>query len=261
MKYKTIGILGGMGPLATLDFERKLLSMVEAKKDQDYPTIISFNDPSIPDRTEALKGRGESPLQKLIENAVKLKNSGAEVICMPCNTAHAYLPALMSFVAGVEFVDMIDATISVIERLRVQRVGVLCTDGTRLSRVYDAALEKRGLTSIYPNHDEQKHLVMDAIYGPTGIKSGNMFTGRVLLEQAAKSLVKNGAQCVVLGCTEIAMALDTGEVPYLDTSAILAKTALDKADMTKSESLNHSTVTLFARFRGLSGSNPLVRAT
>lgn len=230
MKYRTIGILGGMGPLATLDFERKLLSLVDAKKDQDYPTIISFNDPSIPDRTEALIGQGESPLPKLIKNAEKLKNAGAEVICMPCNTAHAFLPALKASVAGIDFVDMINETVSIIEKLRLKRIGILCTDGTRLSKNYDVALAKKGLTVLYPNADEQKHLVMDAIYGPTGIKAGNIFAGRTLLEQAVGSLVKNGAQCIILGCTEIAMALDNGEVPYLNTSLILARETLNRAN-------------------------------
>jgi len=252
MKYKVIGILGGMGPLATLDFERKLLSSVEANKDQDYPTIISFNDPSIPDRTDALIGTGESPLPKLIENAEKLKTAGAEIICMPCNTAHAFLPELKSAVKEVEFVDMIDATVSIVERLGVQRVGVLCTDGTRLSGTFDVALEKRGLTVIYPSQDEQKNFVMDAIYGSMGIKAGNIFTGRVLLEQAAKSLVKNGAQCIILGCTEIAMVLDNGGVPYLDTSAILAKTTLSKADKTKSEAAEALKISQTRKFAAFS---------
>ncbi|MDQ7814778.1 MAG: amino acid racemase [Patescibacteria group bacterium] len=252
MKYKTIGILGGMGPLATLDFEHKLLSLVVAKSDQDYPTIISFNDPSIPDRTDALIGTGESPLPRLVENAEKLKNAGVELICMPCNTAHAFLPELKRTVKEVEFVDMIDATVSVIERLRMQHVGVLCTDGTRMSGTFEAALEKRGLTTIYPSLDEQKSFVMDAIYGPMGIKAGNIFTGRVLLEHAAESLVNNGAQCVILGCTEIAMALDNGEVPYLDSSLILARETLNRADKTKSESIEASKIIQTHKFAAFS---------
>lgn len=231
MKYKTIGIVGGVGPYATVDFERKLLECSGAVIDQDHPTIITVNNPSIPDRTAALLRGGESPVPEMTRTARTLKDAGAEVLCIPCNTAHAFLEEVeRELGGGVQIVNMIHVVVEDILRTYqgIRSVGILCTDGTRAAALYDAYFLTHGVTTLYPSVAVQRN-VMEAIYGAEGIKAGHMEYPKLILSETANALADEGAEVVIMACTEIPLVLTQAAVPLVDPNELLARTVLSRA--------------------------------
>lgn len=228
--YNTIGIIGGVGPIATVDFFHKLLQQVHAEKDQDYPRIIIDSDPSIPDRTRALIGEGENPTEHIIRIAHNLQSAGANVLCIPCNTAHAFFEDIQDHV-DIPIVNMIEAVCNEITDTmpKVKNVGILATTGTRSSRLYDNALLKRKMNAIHVPDDAQKNLVMTAIYGENGIKAGNVEAPKLLLQQAIDILIQHGAEVIILACTELPLVIKEAPVPIIDSTMVLAKQTLDTA--------------------------------
>lgn len=239
---RTIGILGGLGPHAHLEFERLLLeraaeSLGRPAADQDYPPWVLCSVPDTPDRTLALLNLGESPLERLAAGARAL--GAADFIVIPCNAAHAFLPALRRLVAR-PFLDMIDETLSEAERLAGSRatVGLLATDGTLRAGVYRDAAERRGgmrvlsLADLPGGAAAQESLVMESISGPLrdgtrqggGIKSGAHHDPErraqlhARLAEAVARLAAAGADLVVLGCTELPLVLGRGHVGGVVTS-------------------------------------------
>ena len=228
--FKTIGIIGGMGSLATAALFQKVLEHSGALRDAEYPRVFIDNNTTIPDRTDALIGRGPSPAPALVRSASGLVSFGAQILGMPCNTAHAFLPDIRS-VVDVPFIDMVEETASMIaSEYAATRVGVLCTSGTRASGLYDVALAARGLTTINVD-DLQQDLVMRAIYGAGGIKSGYTTMPREILTRACASLNEQGAEIIVLACTELPLALSqsSSHVPLVDTTDVLAKALIREA--------------------------------
>jgi len=221
---KTIGILGGMGPLATVELFRRIIALTPATRDQDHLRIVIDNNPQIPDRTAAILGKGESPLPMLIETARNLEKVGADLIAIPCNTAHFYLEPLQR-VVQVPIINMIEETV---KRITGTQVGILATDGTRRSGVYHRAAESEGITLIEPEKGDQA-LLMHAIYA---IKSGtapDRFQDdlRVVIERIKDA----GAEGTILGCTELSLIPLPEEtpIPVYDALTILAKTAVERA--------------------------------
>lgn len=230
MSYKTIGIIGGMGPLAAVDFEKKLLTLAGGASDQDYPVIINYNNSRIPDRTRALLDNGSDPVSELVATAEKLTHAGAEVLVMPCNTAHAFFEEVQNKV-DAPIVSMIHAVVSHIKNQYpgAFRVGVLATTGTIKSGVYECVLQASGFNPIAIGEQEQETLVMEAIYGKQGVKAGYTEEPRKLLEQAADILCKQSADVIIMGCTEISMVLKHACVPLVDSSLVLAEEVLKRA--------------------------------
>ena len=223
-KQKTIGIIGGIGPWATVDLEQKILKLANADKDQDYPRIISFNNSQIPDRTEALLGNGPSPVPEIVKTAQTLLNAGAEVLCMPCNTAHAYIDDITWQLGHAKIVNLISEVVAFIQKNYplAKRIGLLVSTGSRKSNVYDKILLENGLVPIHLSDESQESLMMDAVYGPEGIKADNTEQPRLLLEEAAKELAQQGADLIVMGCTEIPLVLKNSPVPLVDGNEVLA---------------------------------------
>ncbi|AGT34197.1 hypothetical protein OCC_13515 [Thermococcus litoralis DSM 5473] len=152
---KVIGILGGMGPLATVDLFKRIVLKTPAKKDQDHPRIIIYNNPKIPDRTAYILGKGENPLPELIDSAKKLEKWGADFIIMPCNTAHYFADEIQKAIK-IPLINMIEETASYVEALGVKRVGILATTGTIVSGIYQKALKKRGIEALIPSEKDQE---------------------------------------------------------------------------------------------------------
>jgi aspartate racemase len=226
---RIIGILGGMGPEATLDFYRHIINLTPANKDQDHIRVLIYSNPKIPDRTEAIAWNGESPLAYLIESAKLLQKGGAEVIAMPCNTAHHYLPEIQREIE-TPIIDMIAVTC---KRLRddlpgAETVGLIAATGTVLSGVYHRALAELGINVLIPNDNEQEE-IQSAI---AQVKGGthNRFTQEAF-QSIGTRLMKAGAKAVILGCTEIPLAFDSNVVDYptLNSTRILAEAAVDWA--------------------------------
>lgn len=226
---RMIGILGGMGPEATLDLYRRIIRLVPARKDQDHPRVLIYSNPKIPDRTLAILGEGPSPLEALVESARVLERAGAGIIAIPCNASHHFLPEIAPRI-GIPLLDMIGETCRriVSGRPSIERVGLLAASGTVRGGVYHRTLEKAGLRVLVPDAPGQERLHRAIMQ----VKAGAHDEGtRELFHAAGRSLVRRGAQAVILGCTEIPLAFDpeAAGYPTLDATEILAEAAVDWA--------------------------------
>jgi aspartate racemase len=208
---RVVGVLGGMGPDATVDFFAKLVAASHGDRDQDRLRILIDNDPTVPDRTAGIEGHGPSPAPHLAAMARGLVAQGAELLVMPCNSAHAFADAVVAAADPVPFVDLIETTVAATRaRLpRVDAVGLLATDGTVAARLYHDAYERDGVRTIAPRGDDQR-TVMDAIYS---VKRGAVDDAvRARLRLVAERLAAAGAQAIVAGCTEVPLLLAEGDV-------------------------------------------------
>ena len=226
---RTIGVLGGMGPAATADFFRSLVAAVGAVSDQAHPPCFVYSATWIPDRTAHLTGRAgaEDPGPALAEAAGKLAAAGADVIAIPCNSAHAYLDVMRSAV-DVPILDMIGLAVKEVARRAPDagRVGILAASGAIQVGLYSRPLEKAGLRPLAPEPTVQAG-VMAAI---RSVKGGA--TERdPRLTFAAEHLVDLGAEAIIAGCTEVPLALDADAcaVPVVDAAQVLAAAALRAA--------------------------------
>ncbi|QES45683.1 aspartate/glutamate racemase family protein [Streptomyces venezuelae] len=224
-----LGILGGMGPLATAAFYRKLVERTPADADQGHLPVIVWADPGVPDRTSALLGEGPSPLPALVEGAREPRRPGATCIAVPCNTAYAYVEQVTR-VTGVEVVDMIDAALEQAARSAraVRRVGVLTTRGTRAAGLYERAGARLGLTVVQVPDEAQCAYVDPAI---RAVKAGADMAGAARWIAAATRVPQElGAQVAVAACTEIPLV--AGEVarvlPMVDSAEALADRVVDR---------------------------------
>jgi len=227
---KTIGVLGGMGPLATADFFQKLIQATPAKADQDHLRVLIFSNPHIPDRTAAIRGEGPSPLPALIASAARLTRAGADFLTIPCVTAHAYFDELQQAVC-TPILHLIGETVAWLARARptMRRFGLLATTGTLQCQLFESQFGPHGLTVIAPEPSIQTSQVMEAIYA---VKHGvALETPRQLIRDAAIHLQRLGAEAVVAGCTEVPLLLKDGDVaiPVIDPTTILAHAAVRRA--------------------------------
>jgi aspartate racemase len=237
---KVIGVVGGVGPYAGIDLVKKIFDQTLATKDQDHLPVILFSlSADIEDRTAFLLGQSDrNPAFSIIEVLKKLSAAGASVAGIPCNTAHAprifdrvqeyarqHLPAL-------KLLHMIEETAaSITDRdPRWKRLGLLATTGTVRSGVYQQVLSRNGYDVVSPDEETQHEKVHASIYDSTyGIKAiANPVTerARAQLHEAARSLIRQGAEAIILGCTEIPLALPDRSidgVPLIDPTLILAR--------------------------------------
>jgi aspartate racemase len=223
---RIIGILGGMGPLATADLFRRIVEKTPAKRDQDHPRVIIYNNPKIPDRTAFIIGRGEDPRPELISSARKLEECGADFIIMPCNTAHFFAETIQKS-TSIPLVSMIEETAERSKRMGLRKVGLLATDGTIKGMVYHRALLRRGIQIAVPGKKDQE-LVMKGIY--EGVKTGNLELGRELLLKVAKKLERR-SEGIIAGCTEVSVVLKPEDltVPLIDPMDVIAEKAVKLA--------------------------------
>ena len=223
---KSIGILGGMGPLATADLFRKIVLLTDAARDNDHIRIYIDDNASIPDRTAAILSGGADPLPAMTDSLRKLEACGADCIIMPCNTAHYFLPRLQTLTA-VPFLSMLEATArACAARFPGGTAAVLATKGTLSAGLYQAALEQAGVPFLIP-HDAEQDALMRVIYD--GVKAGKgPEEYRADMESVVEALTARGADYFILGCTELplaaqALALDA---PAVDPTEELAKAAI-----------------------------------
>lgn len=248
---RLIGIVGGLGPFAHIDFERKLLDaasrLVGSRRDQDFPQWVLSSIPQTPDRTEAFFGEAEDPTPSLSQSLERLRGAGADFAVVACNTAHLFLDRLRDE-SPLPFISLVETAADEAACIAPGgSVGLLATTGTVRSRLYHDPLEANGLRPVSPfdladGEELQLRWVMEPIYGPWvggrhqggGIKSdGGSEEARALLEQAAGRLVaEGGADVLIAGCTEIPLALEGTEVagrPLLDPARLLAAAAIRHA--------------------------------
>ncbi len=226
---KVVGILGGMGPAATVDLFHQIVSLTPARRDQEHLSILIHNDPTIPDRTAAILHGGTDPLPQMVAGIHLLERMGAQLIAVPCNTAHYYWEALQAQ-CRVPILHMIRETAQAIMTRwpGLRRIGILATSGTLQCHLYQDALAAEGLTALVPGQAAIA-AIMDAVYQ---IKAGVLDGEPVhLLRAVGAELVKAGAEALILGCTEIPLVLRDGDlpVPLLSSTRVLAQAVIREA--------------------------------
>src|SRR5690349_7182688 len=212
-----VGVLGGMGPAATADFYRKLVDATPATTDQQHLRVVLWVDPTIPDRSAALVDDGPDPTPWLQRGLRFLARAGADLIAVPCNTAHAFF-APTTAPAGVRVVHMIDEAVrTVTGRVpRVRRGGRLATTGTGRAGVYQDWLGRAGLQAVLPTAEDQQDLVTTAVRAVKAGHRGAWVSGA--LAAAAARLADLGAQVIIAGCTEIPLVVGErcASIPVID---------------------------------------------
>ena len=223
---KSIGILGGMGPLATADLFQKIISLTAAASDNEHIRVYIDSNSSIPDRTEAILSGGPDPLPAMRDSLRKLEACGADCVVMPCNTAHYFLPRLQGL-TDIPFLSMLEAAAAACRaRFPGETAAVLATRGTLSAGLYQAALEKAGVSYLLPEEAERDAL-MDVIYN--GVKAGAPPESyRVRFLSVLEALSGRGADYFILGCTELPLAFRLLGLsqPGLDPTEELAKAAI-----------------------------------
>lgn len=220
-----IGILGGMGPLATADLFYKIISNTAAQCDSDHIRILLESNTEIPDRTNHILGLGPDPLPMLIDSALRLEVLGAQLIVMPCNTAHYYYKRIIQFL-HIPMLNMIEETAKAIRAYKpeVRQVGLLATLGTYVSKIYEDQFQRYGLSVMIPDKEDQKILnsMIYAVKGDSDKLDGESF--RAVL----KSMKRSGAELFVLGCTELPIAWNLLSIDEesVDPTEILAKSTI-----------------------------------
>ncbi len=226
---RMIGVLGGMGPLASVDFFHKVVSLTPASNDQEHIPMIIYSVPQIPDRTPAILGTGESPFPGMLEGLRALERAGVDAIAIPCNTAHFWLESLRKeALDGLHFIHIVEETVKVLisEKVVGANIGLLATVGTLKSGIYEQGLKAQGFNYLIPDENEQADLVMGGI---KAVKAGDVPKGASLLSKAAHKLKARGAKRIIMGCTEIPIALANAEDLkdiLLDPTKILAEACI-----------------------------------
>ena len=201
-----LGVLGGMGPLAAADFLAKLVAETPATRDQDHIPYVAWGVPQIPDRTAAISGHGESPLPQMLRGIAALKQAGATVVAIACNTAHYWHDDLVQQ-GGLPILHIADAVCNMLaERgIKAGKIGLLGTDGTVKAGFFQQRFTARGLGCLLSSRDDQDRLVLPAI---AAVKANDLPRAHALATQAVTNLLAGGAQAVVLACTETPVAID-----------------------------------------------------
>ncbi|MFN3557799.1 MAG: aspartate/glutamate racemase family protein [Brevundimonas sp.] len=210
---KTLGILGGMGPVATVAFMARVQALTPATRDEDHLRMLVDLNPQVPNRHTSPDAAGAT----LGEMAVRLRAAGAGVLAMPCNTAHAHADAIRA--ADLPFIDMIAATVEAVTATGATRIGVLATPGGEA--LYAGALAKAGL-EIVRLEGTDREAFMAAVFA---VKAGDDGAGpRGEMRRLAAALVQAGAGAVVAGCTEVPLLLGAEDVsvPLVDSAEVLA---------------------------------------
>jgi aspartate racemase len=224
-----IGVLGGMGPLATADFYEKVIARTPAMRDQDHVPLVIYAVPQVPDRTAAILHGGASPLPDLLAGLRTLVAAGARAIAIPCNTAHAWYDELAA-ASPVPILHIADAASAAAARIAGAGtpVGLVATAGTLAAGIYPRRLAERGFDCVMPSAPDMDELVTPGIFR---VKAGDVEGGGRLLERAVERLLGRGAAVAILGCTEVPVALDRLGSPLrvrcVDATAALAQHCVD----------------------------------
>ena len=231
-QQKICGIVGGVGPSATVDLFRLIIKNTPVKRDQDHLRILIDNYPQIPDRTEAILNNAETPVPYMLESVKLLKNAGANFLVCPCNTAHYFLNEVEKEV-GIPFINMIEETAREIVKCKFRKVGLLSTAGTVKVEIYQKELKKRGVVVVIPSKNGIEKET-EAIYGPEGIKAGTQYEKSLKNKQLFKEVIEEmkteGIEAVIIGCTEIPLCLDENDtdLPLINPTEILAKAVVGR---------------------------------
>ena len=220
---QAVGVIGGVGPMATVYYMQRVIEMTKAGCDQEHINMLVFNDCDIPDRTAFITEKSpDNPLPVMVEDAKRLEAAGCEFVVIPCNTAHYFYDELEQAVE-IPVVNIVEETIRY-AKARVQDlscVGIMATTGTIVTGTYQKYADRAGLSFAVPDENEQ-NLLMQIIYD--GVKAGKPVP-RADFDRVANHLRAKGAQCLILGCTELSVLkrdLPINDPDVLDSIDVLA---------------------------------------
>ena len=225
-QVKTIGILGGMGPQATVSLQQKLIDAVDAHDDRDHVPLLVDMNPQVPSRLDfLLQGQGENPGPTLSRMASRLEAAGAEALAMPCNTAHHFADHIRSAVS-IPFINMVELCVDHhAAKLKAEgaRVGILASPATEDIGLFKAAFATRNLSAIHPR-DRTKLVAAIVAIKSNGVDS----FAENALKDAARDCVDQGTECLVVGCSEFSLIKQAAEigVPVVDTLDLLVNEIL-----------------------------------
>jgi aspartate racemase len=216
---KIAGVLGGMGPAATVDFMATVIALTPAETDQDHVHLIVDNDPTIPARQAAILRDGADPGPAMAAMAKRLQDAGADFLVMPCNTAHAFISPVTEAV-NIPLLSIIDVTVAACDAF--DKVGLLATEGCLRSMVYQNAFENIEKELLLPKEDELREF-MDLTFRIKRGDKGDDVTAAML--QLSNALLERGAQAIIAGCTEIPLVLHESmlDIPLVSSTDELAK--------------------------------------
>jgi len=224
---KRLGILGGMGPAASAEYVTRLISQTQANCDQEHIPFVLWNEPRTPDRSTSLRNGDDKPLPFLLQGIQVLKAVGCNLIVIPCNTAHFWYDELIKL--KVPIVHIVDSV--ALELCNAEVTGTIGIMGTQAT--IELGLYQDRLTDwncIVPSQDEMDNIVQPAI---DLVKAGDMVKSHTMLMSVVDSLIARGAQAVVLGCTEIPLAIrenNQNGIPLINSIDSLVKVALKEFD-------------------------------
>ncbi len=222
---KKIGIIGGLGPLATVDFFDKIVRNTPQKRDQDNIPILIYNNPQIPDRTEAILYGGESPVKAIIDTGKVLEDMGADFICIPCNTSFYFYNEIQNSL-NIKVLNMLDLTVKMIKERSHKKVCILGTEGTMKTRIYHKKLEDNGL-DFYEVDDRLQELTTEIIYDV--VKANNYdYDVSKFVAELERIKTEENVDVFVLACTELPIFFKKFGLDFnvLDTTLVLALEAI-----------------------------------
>jgi aspartate racemase len=205
---KILGVLGGMGPAASAEFLRILARDAPARRDQDHPRVIMFSDPSIPDRSQAILGQGEDPTPQLRAGLERLADWGANVLAVPCNTAHLFIDRFRGELK-VPFIHIVEATVNAAVRSSPDGAWLLSTSGTRRSGLYAEYARKIGYEFLDPPDEVQASVQLCV----EQVKAGEMPAAGAILRQVIEGLWEKKDTLIVTACTELPLAYAASGLP------------------------------------------------
>ena len=217
---KTIGIIGGMGPLATLELQRRILNFTQANCDHQHLRLLVDNNPQVPSRIKALAAKGPSPLPVLTSMALGLVQQGAQLLAMPCNTAHHYYAPLAQAV-NVPLINMLEVSAQVLgERFNPgAKVGLLASSSLVEAELYSEVLAAQGLQLVVPDSRVQQQLMAMIL----AVKAGERVTAQSLVELVEP--LSQQVDCLLVGCSELSIVAGQEAMPVavVDSLDCLAK--------------------------------------
>lgn len=223
MREKIVGIIGGMGPEATVDLMRRVIEATPVEDDADHIRMLIDNNPKIPSRIKALiEGTGESPAPCMAQMAKNLQGQGADFLVIPCNTAHHYYSEVAAAVS-VPVINLIELTAQTVQSRQpgIRKVGLLASSALRMIELYEPWFGALNIEIVYPDADSQA-AIMQLI---RDVKARRCSDAQIEeYNAAAKRLEAQGAQCLVVACTELSVINDTlrSTMPVYDAADILA---------------------------------------
>lgn len=228
---KVLGVIGGMGTEATINFFKVIFDLQQINKDQDALEIIIHNNTKIPDRTKYVLRASEKPLKELLRSIDLMNNTGVDFICVPCNTSHYYIDK-MAFHSEIPIINMIEEVIDVVVKKHITgNVGILATDGTVYSDIYGKKLKEKSIAYSYPSKEEQKQ-INQLIYD---LKSKKTVYPNDYCRILNEFVERENIQSLILGCTEL--SLISGDIKkytntlVIDSTKILALSCLNYASL------------------------------